>query len=310
MSQVKQAEQLAEKVVQQLQNITDELTIKEITLNAWKELQKSIPNPNSLKRPRAAFRAVIESAFPSSNALKPGYYKTSFGKGKGERYEHLALWYCTSNEDRWEVTGDRARDEYWGKLPKFSSDEEQPVEQPAKQPTEQPKLRIEDMTLDQLELDAETQQIVNDALEHSGMSLADFIKQACKVYAKTVTGKAKQSEEDLSSVPTSALLIDPKYKTHPNRVEELVKRAIVAIMRSNDQAPEQDQRWMITQTSLQALTGSRPAAIKKLLDKYKTMIDDHNAKYDLQPYDNRKGNGRKIEDEIAMLTLVPDGLDI
>jgi hypothetical protein len=40
------------------------------------------------------------------------------------------------------------------------------------------------------------------------------------------------------------------------------------------------------------------------------MIDDHNQKYGLNPYDNRKGNDRKIENEIDLVALVPDGLDI
>ncbi|KAB8315332.1 hypothetical protein SD81_032650 [Tolypothrix campylonemoides VB511288] len=332
MSQTTEAQKLAEKVVQKLQNITDEETIKSITLESWKKLQESIPNPNSFKRPGAAFRKVVESAFPSGNDPKPGFYKTSAGKEKEERYEHLALWYCTTNTKRWDVVGDAARAEYWGNLPplpeKQPDEQPQPISQAAQteEPIEKSKtakkstLTLKDMTLEQLELDSETQQIVSDALNHSGMSLADFIKQACKVYAKTVTGKAKQSEDDLSNVSTEELLnpsqvvngkeIRTKYYTHPGRAEELTKRAIVAIQRHNDNAPEKDQRWMITQTSLQSLTGSRPATIKKIIEQYKGMIDDHNNKYGLNPYDNRKGGDRKIENEINFAQLVPDGLDL
>ncbi len=332
MTQVKQAEELAREVLTKLQGVTDEKTIKSITLEGWKKLQELIPNPNSFKRPSAAFRSVIESAFPSNSNPKPGFYKTSAGKGKEERYEHLSLWYCTTNTKRWDVVGDAARAEYWGNLPPLP--EKQPDEQPqpisqavqTEEPIEKLKtakkstLTLKDMTLEQLELDSETQQIVSDALNHSGMTLADFIRQACKVYAKTVTGKAKQSEDDLSNVPTEQLLnpsqvvngkeIRTKYYTHPGRAEELTKRAIVAIQRHNDNAPEKDQRWMITQTAIQALTGSRPATIKKNLEQYKGMIDDHNQKYGLNPYDNRKGNDRKIENEIDLVALVPDGLDI
>ncbi|MBW4632622.1 MAG: hypothetical protein KME30_12225 [Iphinoe sp. HA4291-MV1] len=151
------------------------------------------------------------------------------------------------------------------------------------------------------------------------MSLFDFIKQACKVYAKTIEGKAKQFDDDLSGVPTEKLLnvsqvvdgkeVRSKYFTHPKRAEELTKRAIAAIARHNINAPKKSQRWMITQTALQALTGSRPATIKKLLEQYKPMIDDHNHKYELNPYDNRKGSDRKIENEVDLVALVPDGLD-
>jgi hypothetical protein len=336
MSQVTEAQQLAEKIVQKLQNITDELTIKKITLDAWKQLKELVPNESSFGRARTILRKAIESTFPASNEPKPGYYKTDAGKDKGQRYEHLALWYTTTNTKRWDVVGDAARAEYWGNLPPLpekpsdeaSTEQPQPVSQTTQteEPIEKSKtakksiLTLKDMTLEQLELDSETQQIVSDALNHSGMTLADFIRQACKVYAKTVTGKAKQSEDDLSSVPTEELLnpsqvvdgkeIRTKYYTHPGRAEELTKRAITAIQRHNDNAPEKDQRWMITQTAIQALTGSRPATIKKILEQYKGMIDDHNQKYGLNPYDNRKGNDRKIENEIDLVALVPDGLDI
>jgi len=41
---------------------------------------------------------------------------------------------------------------------------------------------------------------------------------------------------------------------------------------------------------------------------HQTRLDDHNAKHDLNPYDNRKGGGRKIDLEIDLVALVPDGL--
>jgi hypothetical protein len=85
------------------------------------------------------------------------------------------------------------------------------------------------MNIEQLELDPETQPTLLSALAQSGMPLPDFIRQAIKVYSKTITGKSQKRGEDLSAVPTDKLLNDPTYSTHPGRAEELTKRAIKAI---------------------------------------------------------------------------------
>ncbi|MBW4631989.1 MAG: hypothetical protein KME30_08820 [Iphinoe sp. HA4291-MV1] len=317
-------------IINKLATATDEETIKEIVMTGWRKARKKVPHPNTFARQvRTPLRKAIENAFPCRSIEEPkpeGYYQTKAGKNKDSRWEHLALWFATTNEDRWSVTGDEARAKYWNNLPPLP---EKPVETQVEQPpsaqapqeeqTQPTTLKLQNMTLEQLELDTETQQVVTDALNHSGMSLFDFIKQACKVYAKTIEGKAKQFDDDLSAVPTEKLLnvsqvvdgkeVRSKYFTHPKRAEELTKRAIAAIARHNINAPEKSQRWMITQTALQALTGSRPATIKKLLEQYKPMIDDHNHKYELNPYDNRKGSDRKIENEVDLVALVPDGLD-
>jgi len=65
----------------------------------------------------------------------------------------------------------------------------------------------------------------------------------------------------------------------------------------------------ITQTAIQSLTGSKPATIKAILERYQGRLDDHNIKYELNPYDNRKP-GRKIDDEINLAALVPDGTSV
>ena len=323
MSQTKQAEQLAQEVVQKLQNVTNEKTIKKITLEAWEKLLESIPNLNSFKRPSAAFRKIIETAYPSSNEPKPGYYKTSTGKNKETRYEHLSLWYCTTNKDRWSVVGDVARKNYWANLPPLQqptqpAQPEQPTKpELLKEPKEQ---SIKTMSLEQLNLDVDTLKVVKHALKHSNMTLPDFLKKACEVYAKTLVGKAKQSEDDLSNVPTKTLLkvqtiedgkvIRTEYYTHPGRANELVKRAIRAIKKYNKEiATEKSQRWTITQTAVQALTGAKPATIKELLKQYEQEIKEHNEAYNLNPYDNRKGEGRKIETEIDLAALIPSGID-
>jgi len=165
------------------------------------------------------------------------------------------------------------------------------------------------MNISQMLLDAETEELVENTIEQAGMSLADFVRRACQVYAKTLVGKAKQFSEDLTAVPTKDLKSD-SYKTHPGRADELARRAIYALEMHNNTCTEKSQKWMITQTAIQSLTGSKPATIKAILEKYKTRLDDHNAKHELNAYDNRKGGGRQIDLEIDLVALVPDGLNV
>ncbi|MBP5977764.1 hypothetical protein HW132_34940 [Brasilonema sp. CT11] len=323
-------------VIAKLQTVTDEESIKEIVTSAWLKLKAGINSDSTfVRKVRAPLRKAIVENFPTTESAKPGYYQTEAGKNKNSRWEHLGLWYATTNENRWNVVGDEARAQYYSNLPPLPQTKQiEPVDQAEQtEQTEQAEqveqvelvdqaelttIKLEDMTLNQLEFDVETQQVLADALVHSGMSLADFIKQACKVYAKTLEGKAKQYEDDLTTVSTEELVnvsqevagkeIRNKYFTHPKRAEELTKRAIAAIQQHNTNATEKTQRWCITQTAVQALTGSRPKTVGEILARFKTMVDDHNQKYELKPYDNRKGNDRKIEHEINLITLVPNGL--
>jgi len=166
------------------------------------------------------------------------------------------------------------------------------------------------MTIEQLELDADTQQTLETALLQSGMALPDFIRQAIKVYAKTVTGKTRKQSEDLATVPTDKLLNDPTYSTHPGRAEELTKRAIKAIKYYNaNVAVENADRWCITQSAIASLTGSRPSTVGKVLEQFKDEIESHNVTYGLNDYSNRKRGKPSLTETIDLAQLVPDGLD-
>lgn len=173
------------------------------------------------------------------------------------------------------------------------------------------KQTLDTMSIDQLNLDSETKQKVEAALNHSGMSLAEFTRRAMQVYANTLMGKLeRQQEEDISTIPTDKLLNDPAYSTYPGKGEELTRRAIRAMKTHNDEiATESDQRWCITQSAIASLTGSKPATIGKAMKPFKQMIDEHNAKYELNGYSNRKGGDRDISKEINLTELAPTGLD-
>jgi hypothetical protein len=142
------------------------------------------------------------------------------------------------------------------------------------------------------------------------MALPNFIRQAIKVYAKTITGKTRKQSEDLTTVSTDKLLNDPTYSTHPGRAEELTKRAIKAIKYYNANiATEKADRWCITQSAIASLTGSRATTVGKILEQFKDDIDSHNQTYDLDNYSNRKRGKPSIEETIDLTELTPDGLD-
>jgi hypothetical protein len=200
-----------------LKGIKNEEAIREITLKYWEPIRTAITSDNSIKRPRTAFANAINEKFPNSSKSKPGYYHTK-PRGKDPHWEHLALWYATSNRERWDVIGDEARVVYRDGFEQTAHPEQS--EQATLQPESTVTQTLETMNIAQLELDKDTQAVVEAAIAHSGISLADFVRRACQVYAKTITGKVKQFSEDLTAVSTEELKSDT-YKTHPGRAEEL-----------------------------------------------------------------------------------------
>ncbi|MFB2834103.1 hypothetical protein, partial [Floridanema evergladense] len=262
---------------------------------------------------RAKFPTV-----PATEAKPEGYYYTDSSKGRVKRFEHLALWYLTENTERWSVTGDDARREYWQGLPKFGEPSTPPSEKKeiSKKPIVLTTEFLESAVIDGLELDEDTSEILKLALAHSGLDLAEFMQRAIKTYANTITGKIRRLEEDsLENIPTSELLKNSKYSTYPGRAEEMVRRAINAIKIYNSEvATEPKQRWIITQSLLSELTGSRGSIVQAAMKKYADDIESHNQKYPeffnedgtLKQYFNRK-RGVDISDEIDLVELVPNG---
>lgn len=302
----KTGKDLAEK----LDGITDEAKIKGI-------ISALSIDPNN-KHAIEILRKQIKAKFPTVEASKnmpSGYYLTDTGalkKGETrkdyERYEHLALKFLNKSFFKAETS------ETSGKHPQKAP------EKPAKptkidQPTLTTKM-LETAIIDAFELDEETKQILELALTHSGLDLAEFMQKAIKTYANTITGKIRRLEEDsLENISTEELLNNPKYSTYPGRAEEMVRRAINAIKIYNSEvATEPKQRWIITQSLLSELTGSRGSVVQSAMKKYADDIESHHEKYPeffnddgtLKQYFNRK-RGVEIKQEIDLIKLVPNG---
>ena len=298
-------DELGQELVKKLGSVKKESTIQKLAVAVVDQIREYYQEPNSRKNPLSKVRKAVLAAYPDTETQEhPWQYFTNKGKGNIERYQHLALKYLTLSSEEWDAIGDENRQEWKAQRQAENPELQQEIE--AVESTEK-QIILDDMNISQLQLDADTQAVVEAAIAHSGITLADFVRKACQVYAKTITGKVKQFSEDLTAVSTEELKSDT-YKTHPGRAEELTRRAIYALEIHNNNCTEKSQKWMITQTAIQSLTGSKPATIKAILENYKTRLDDHNAKHDLNAYDNRKGGGRQIDLEIDLAALVPDGL--
>ncbi|NEP13927.1 MAG: hypothetical protein F6K14_27745 [Symploca sp. SIO2C1] len=265
-----------------------------------KEILKRIYEKHEVKKRKRALQTVTEQIrvyYDHKHSPKPLYFKHTFARDdKPPIYKHIIFKTLTLTTSDWdELATDGSREEWLSQQQKNTEVVEQPSDS--------------NMTINQLNLEEETQQTLEQALEHSGMALDEFIKQAISVYAKTITGKARKHSEDLSNVPTAELLSDAQWTTHPGRASELTKRAIRAIKFYNaNRVGENKDRWCITQSAIASLTGSRQSTIKKILERYLDDISSHNQTYGLNGYSNRKP-GKDITEEINMAELIPNGVD-
>ncbi|MEL7245006.1 MAG: hypothetical protein AAF063_21750 [Cyanobacteria bacterium J06643_5] len=305
----KQWEEEGQQLAEKLKTLETEEEVKLVCENVMRKIAEACEGKAKTcqKDASANVRKIVRESFPVIK--KENYFEhkekdshlrffTNSGKGKVERYEHLAIKYLSSSKNYCDKTGDKNR-EQWNK------------EQAEKQIDTQAKINLNDMTLEKLDLDIETKEIAQNAMNQLNISLAELLKRSITFYSKTVVGKAKRNEEDLSHIPTEKLLEDKEYSTHPNRADELTKRAIVAIRKNNNEiATVNNNRWCITQSAIATLTGSKPATIGKTLKQFEGLIDDHNQKYKLNGYSNRKGKDRDILQEIDLVKLVPDGIDL
>ena len=188
-----------EELAKLLQGVTDEATIKELAQSTVESIREAYPdNINSRKKPMADVRKAFRAVFPATKKQEhKGQYFTNSGKGNVPRYEHLFFQFFTLTTDEYDAVGDDARQQW---------KEQQQVETVAPAPVEAepaPVATAKIMNISQLELDADTQKMVEEAIAHSGLSLSEFVRKSCQTYSAIVVGKAKMSNDDLTTVSNS-----------------------------------------------------------------------------------------------------------
>lgn len=106
--------------------------------------------------------------------------------------------------------------------------------------------------------------------------------------------KKEPKRKDVSEIPTSALI----GSNTPYSGNEKLKRAIAAIKEYNERQPSKEQRWSITSSVLQTLTGCRTALLKSYMDSGEGRINihDYNQLHGFT-YHHNKGKG-SIKDVI------------
>ena len=114
----------------------------------------------------------------------------------------------------------------------------------------------------------ETLERIQKAIKVSECSQSEFIKRAIDSYAKNYDPHLDINAEDMSNEE----LIGSKAK---GTSEELISRAIDAIIEYNNSQPEKKNRYQISNTAIKQLTGCRQEIIRVVCEKYHNKIYDH-----------------------------------
>ena len=94
----------------------------------------------------------------------------------------------------------------------------------------------------------------------------------------------RHADKDFSKLSTSELT----NTKHPDATKERIRRAIVAIVKYNDDAQSPNDRWYINPTIVHKLVGGRFPIINEYFTEHQAEIDAENKEYELTPAYNRK----------------------
>lgn len=135
-------------------------------------------------------------------------------------------------------------------------------------------------------LSKEEEDLVNLAVNFSGMTRKQIAKRGFIAEAKTAISLAKR-QADLAEANPEELKKMTFKGVAATRIEQIISR----IMEHNDSQTEKQNKLCITESLVFKLTGSNRKALKDYFESHKLMIDDHNQKHSLTDADNRKGKG-------------------
>lgn len=247
--------------ISRLEQASSEQEIQTVCLEIKSSVAERYLNENSRRKPMSEIRKAVRERFPSQGGKSPQesapypYFFTNSGKGRVERWEHLAIKHLS---------------EEWNKKPESESEIES-----------KEVVKHELDIFSQVGLNTEELETVKQALGDTDVK--EWLKQAVLQRANTINALRDRLEEDLSIVPSQTLMEDKKYRTNPVACRELTSRAVRAIKAFNAQSPE--HRWCITNKLISELTGNTVKAIAKAVEGMD--IDSYNQAMALQPVHNR-----------------------
>jgi uncharacterized coiled-coil protein SlyX len=157
-----------------------------------------------------------------------------------------------------------------------------------------------------------------DKLEAQTARLEQMMQQMMSMMSSGVATIAKPQEE-VSTAPQEKveptrkppeLKQDINWEAIPNEqlkvmkvagaVEEKIYRAFRAIASYNDNAPSNDNRWYIGSVTLSLVSGCNRQAVGDWVKTHQLTVDDHNNKYGLGQYHNKRHKGVEIRDLIKL----------
>ena len=106
--------------------------------------------------------------------------------------------------------------------------------------------------------------------------------------------KPEQPEKDWQSVPSEEL----RNSKARGASDERIYRAFKAVCDHNDRAPSNDQRWFIGNVTLRDLSSCNGMLVKDWMERHQISINDHNHKYGLGQYHNKRHKNVKVGDVI------------
>ena len=232
--------------------------------------------PNSRRNPMTEIREAIRQRYPAKKTKKQNasfpYYFTDTGKGRVERWEHLAIKYL--RED-WNVKTTEISDK---------SDTITPVPSTLSQSENITRAPMNETSIDIFsEVGLEGSELDTVKQARGDADIKEWVKQALLQRAKAINALHERLNEDLSMVKSDELMNGKKYRTNPNASRELASRAVRAIKHWNYNQPE--HKWCITNKLISELTGVTPKAIAKVVEGMG--IEDYNAMQGLTPVVNR-----------------------
>lgn len=145
-----------------------------------------------------------------------------------------------------------------------------------------------------LDLTTEESQMIERAVELSGMSKKELNKRGLLSEAKTAITLAKR-QADLHNTDPNEL----RKMTFSGVATARIQQAVTKVMDYNDSQTEKKNKFCITESLIHKLTGSNQKAVRDFFETYHTTIDDHNQKHSLTKVDNRKGKGIEFKEMLG-----------
>ncbi|MBP5974486.1 hypothetical protein HW132_17565 [Brasilonema sp. CT11] len=150
--------------------------------------------------------------------------------------------------------------------------------------------RIDNLEIQMAQMMAMMQQIIS-----SGSAVKATVEESLAPVAARKQPTPKQ-EIDWESIPNDQL----KGMKANGAVEEKIYRAFRAIAQYNDSAPSNDDRWYIGSTTLSQVSGCNRGTIADWIKTHELTVNDHNNKYGLGQYHNKRHKRIEITDLIGL----------